>query len=48
MQHVISDVEWGLVRTDRAMLDEQPASALDRQAAEDLRDPDDLRREAIA
>ena len=45
VQHVISDVEWALVRTDRAMLDEQPPTALDRQAADDS---DDTRREAVA
>ena len=45
VQHAISDVEWGLVRTDRAMLDEQPPTALDRQAVDDS---DDTRREAVA
>jgi hypothetical protein len=35
VQHVISDIEWELVRTDRAMLDTQP-TALDRQAAETI------------
>jgi len=33
VQHVTSDIEWGLVGTDRAML-EGEASVLDRQAAE--------------
>ena len=47
VQHVISDVEWDLVRTDRAMLDEEPVNALERQAA-DLDDSDDARREAVA
>jgi hypothetical protein len=33
VQHVVSEIEWDLVRTDRAMLD-TPPTALDRQAAE--------------
>lgn len=38
VQHVISEVEWGLVRTDRAMLDSSEGTALDRQAAEEIAD----------
>jgi len=36
VQHVVSDIEWRMVRTDRAMLDAEP-TALDRQAAEATR-----------
>lgn len=35
VQHVVSDIEAALVKTDRAMLDSQP-TALDRQAADTI------------
>jgi hypothetical protein len=37
VQHVVSDIEWGFVRTDRAMLDAQP-TRLDRQAANEMQE----------
>lgn len=37
VQHVTSDIEWDLVRTDRAMLDADD-SAMGRQAAEEIPD----------
>jgi hypothetical protein len=50
VQHVYSDIEWPLVQTDRAMLDSDDATALDRQAAEqlDVAGSASTRREAIA
>jgi hypothetical protein len=47
VEHVISEIEWRLVQTDRAMLDASEATARDRQAAADVDDDDEL-REAIA
>ncbi|MCA1697386.1 MAG: hypothetical protein LC790_00150 [Actinobacteria bacterium] len=51
VQHVTSDIEWPLVRTDRAMLDTDP-TALDRQATahtnNDIDIEDDGGREAVA
>lgn len=50
VQHVTSDIEWGLVRTDRAMLDADD-SAIGRQAAEqisdDMLDPIDASADAL-
>jgi hypothetical protein len=37
VQHVTSDIEWDIVRTDRAMLNADE-SAIDRQAAEEISD----------
>lgn len=47
VQHVTSEIEWRLVQTDRAMLEATEATVLDRQAADELDDDDEL-REAFA
>ena len=47
VQHVTSDIEWGLVGTDRAMLEGEP-SVLDRQAAEIADGASDYVSEAVA
>ena len=47
VQHVTSDIEWGLVGTDRAMLEAQP-SVLDRQAAQIADGAGDGVSEAVA
>ena len=48
VEHVISETEWRLVQTDRAMLDASDATARDRRAATDVDDDGDELREAIA